>query len=371
MSILVDRSRIETDWACPRKRYWLTEHSQDPTTAPARPGQMGHPAGIVPSELSPALAFGLVVHAGLEAQIEAYIKDPSAAQVGVEAMMQGPEWERITDDHQDTAKALITGFFQTIWPAWMEFYEPMAVEQELEMVEGDVVFMMRPDLLLKDRRTGDIWYPDFKTFSSWNNRKWDWGLQQQLTMLACEKALGVTLTGAWVQGLSKGSGRKGVLYHPLVYGYRHPGTPGVTAPTIGSKRRSGFERFNTKDYPHGGVEGWVKRLMEKDPELVAKCFPQTAPLFLKRELMEQEIIPQIVRREEQIAALRFVHGADPDEHRSRFPINLNQCETGYGRCAYFEACHVPTIKRDPVASGVYMPRDPHHAAEQQLLTPTT
>ena len=190
-------------------------------------------------------------------------------------------------------------------------------------------------------------------------------------MLACEKALGVTLTGAWVQGLSKGSGRKGVLYHPLVYGYRHPGTPGVTEPTFGSKRRSGFERFNTKDYPHGGVEGWVKRLMEKDPELVAKCFPQTAPLFLKKELMEQEIIPQIVRREEQIAALRFVHGADPDEHRSRFPINLNQCETGYGRCAYFEACHVPTIKRDPVASGVYMPRDPHHAAEQQLVTQGT
>ena len=389
MSILVDRSRIETDWACARKRYWLTEYTDD-LDGPVHPAR---PIGIVPSTPSPALAFGLTVHEGLEYQILEYTRGSHSGlsplrsrwvpsqenrcppeEAGLYMMKghgnplseQAKVWDTLTPDQQDTAQALIIGFFKTIWPRWMEQYEPMAVEQELEMEVDGVIFMMRPDLLLKDKQTGDIWYPDFKTFTSWNNRKWDWGLQQQLTMLACEKALGVTLTGAWIQGLSKGSGRKGVLYHPLVYGYRHPGTPGVTDPTFGSKRRSGFERFHTWDYPYGGIEGWIDRLADKDPELLSKCYPQTAPLFLKKELMEEEIIPQVVAREKQIEALRLIHGATPDEHRKRFPMNINQCETGYGRCSYFEACHVPAVHRHPLKGGGYKPRHPHHKAEQDI-----
>ena len=373
MNILTDRSRIETDWACPRKRYWLTEHTVDPHSYEP-------PSGIVPLTTSPALAFGSTVHKGLEYQIlqetkgqharwtpmDEGIPGLEAVDVGLTHMQTYPFWDDLSPDQQDTAVALITGFFQTVWPRWMKQYEPIAVEQELEFEQDGVIFMVRPDLLLKDKKTGDIWYPDFKTFTSWNNRKWDWGLQQQLTMLACEKALGVTLTGAWIQGLSKGSGRKGVLYHPLVYGYRHPGTPGVTDPTFGSKRRSGFERFHTWDYPHGGIEGWIDRLAAKDPELLSKCYPQTAPLFLKKELMEEEIIPQVVAREKQIEALRLIHGATPDEHRKRFPMNINQCETGYGRCSYFEACHVPAVHRHPLKGGGYKPRHPHHKAEQDI-----
>ena len=52
MSILVDRSRIETDWACARKRYWLTEYTDD-LDGPVHPAR---PIGIVPSTPSPALA---------------------------------------------------------------------------------------------------------------------------------------------------------------------------------------------------------------------------------------------------------------------------------------------------------------------------
>jgi hypothetical protein len=372
LSILVDRSRIETDWACPRKRYWLTEHGG---------------GGIVPAAPSPAFAFGIAVHLGLEYQILENTIDshdewvPSMdflcpPEEGGLYMMQGRTnpptqdagypviWDSLTQDMQDTATALLTGFFQSIWPRWMDQFEPMAVEQELEFEQDGVLFMARPDLLLKDKKTGDIWYPDFKTFSTWNNRKWDWGLQQQLTMLACERALGITIRGAWIQGLLKGTGRKGVLYHPLVYGYRHPGTPGVTDPTYGSKRRSGFERFNTKDYPRDGIAGWVKQLAAKDPDLLAKCYPQTAPIFLKRELLEGELLPQIVRREQEIHRQRSI--TDEVQRMRSFPMNITQCETGYGRCAYFEACHVSPVKRDPLRGGLYDPRIPHHAAERTV-----
>lgn len=342
MNILTDRTRIEADWSCPRKRYWLTEHAT---------------SGIMPATAPPAFTFGTVVHAGLEHGI---------AGRNLTKMSEMAEWTALSADQQDAASAMVSGFFLTVWPRWLQQYEPIAIEKEFTMTVASgqyhdkaVTFMVRPDLLLKDKQTGDIWYPDFKTFTSnFDVRKWTWSLQQHLTMLVCEDTLGTPLAGSWIQGLGKGSGRKGVLYHPLVYGYRHPGTPGVSEPTFGSQRRSGFERFNTKEYPHGGVEGWIRQLSKKSPELIAKVYPQTQPLFLNRELLKQ-IVPQIVAREQAINEVTD----DPNF----FPMHINQCETGFGRCQYFDACHVPVIHRDPLGSGSYVPRVPHHALEKEAV----
>ena len=351
--ILTDRSRIEADWMCPRKRYWLTEHDG---------------GGIVPATDAAPLAFGKAVHTGIEAGIRGLIA--TNLDQYRSAMVACPEWGSLSQDQQDTATSIVTGFFITVWPGWMQQYEPMAVEQELEWEHDGVLFMMRPDLLLKDKKSGDIWYPDFKTFTnSLDHRKYTWSLQQQLTMLACEQALGVPLTGAWIQGLGKGSGRKGVLYHPLVYGYRHPGVPGVSDPTFGTKRRSGFERFNTKTYPHGGIECWIQQLHKREPEMVAKIFPRSQPLFLNRHLMDQ-VLPHIIGREQEIHHIKHFDQADnPNwlEHAGQhFPMHITNCETGWGKCAYFEACHVPLITKDPVGSGSYQPRTPHHEVERKV-----
>ncbi len=342
MGILTDRTRIEADWSCPRKRYWLTEYEGK---------------GIVPATAPPPFSFGIVVHAG----IEGGLKEPNPLQDDVQllAMQTHEAWGDLTTDQQDCADAVVRGFFMAVWPQWLAQYEPIAVEEEFTMRISGVTFMVRPDLLLKDKQTGDIWYPDFKTFTSnFDARKWTWSLQQHLTMLVCEHALGTPRAGSWIQGLGKGSGRKGVLYHPLVYGYRHPGTPGVSEPTFGSQRRSGFERFNTKEYPHGGVDGWIRQLQKKSPELVAKIYPQTQPLFLNRTLMEQ-VVPQIVAREHIINKRTRTE----ETRDAQFPMHITQCETGYGRCQYFDACHVPVIHKDPIGSGSYVQRVPHHAAE--------
>jgi hypothetical protein len=353
LGILTDRSRIETDWSCPRKRYWLTEYEGK---------------GIVPATAPPAFSFGTVVHAGIEMGI---VEEGKASRtppwIAREAFAPIPEWGALTNDQQDCAVAIVRGFFLTVWPQWMAQYEPIAIEQEFTMQVSDVTFMVRPDLLLKDKQTGDIWYPDFKTFTSnFDARKWTWSLQQHLTMLVCEHVLGTPLAGSWIQGLGKGSGRKGVLYHPLVYGYRHPGTPGVSEPTFGSQRRAGFERFNTKEYPQGGVDGWIQQLRKKSPELVAKVYPQTQPLFLNRTLME-EVLPQIISREHAINKRTRIGGPHPsdDARDALFPMHITQCETNFGRCQYFDACHVPVIHKDPLGSGSYVQRVPHHAMEQQ------
>jgi len=373
LSILTDRSRIETDWACQRKRYWLTEHQR---------------TGIVPATQHPALALGIVVHHGLEEGIKHMHEMDTLGYPETWEMEKTEEWKLLNDDQQDTARAMVIGFFLTIWPQWMKQYKPIAVEQEMTMaldVEnypdlnrlGDgtdqtVTVMARPDLILEDKTTGDLWYPDFKTFSNYfDPKRWMWSLQQQLTMEMAEKNLGRPLAGAWIQGLSKGSGRRGTIYHALVYGYRHPGAAGVSEPTFGTKRRSGFERFNTKEYPHGGVEGWIRQLMKKDPELITKNFPQSQPLFLQSHLMK-ELKQQIYERENKIHALQHQaqfeignHIATEKDHMSAFPLNITQCESIFGRCAYFDACHVNAIRQDPIGSGAFVPRVPHHALERE------
>ena len=342
--ILTDRSRIEADWLCPRKRYWLTEYRDENTST-----------GLVPASSPPAFTFGLAVHEG----IEAGIKGETAPDIS-EADM--------TDDQKDCVTAIVTGFFEYIWPQWMTDYEPVVVEQELEFEHDGVLFMCRPDLILKHKRTGDHWYPDFKTFSgSFNYHRWAISLQQQLTFLACKKALDLDLAGAWIQGLGKGSGRKGTLYHPLVFGYRHPGVPGVSEPTYGVQRRTGFQRFNTKEYHHNGVKGWIQQLMKKQPDMVAKVYPQSQPIF-PQKIMDG-VLEQITYREQLIAKTR-----EPSDHKTKwaqhmgiFPQHISQCDTGWGQCSYFDMCHVSTIHKNPIGSGSFVPREPHHAAENTMI----
>ena len=106
------------------------------------------------------------------------------------------------------------------------------------------------------------------------------------------------------------------------------------------------------------MDGWIRQLQKKSPELVAKIYPQTQPLFLNRTLMEQ-VVPQIVAREHIINKRTRTE----ETRDAQFPMHITQCETGYGRCQYFDACHVPVIHKDPIGSGSYVQRVPHHAAE--------
>jgi len=340
--IVVDRTRIEADWTCPRRRYWLTEFEG---------------TGVVPTQQAPALRFGILIHQGLEVLTST---DDWAAAVG--HMLQQEEWQAASQEEQWLAEALVMGFALTVWPRWRRTYERIAVEQELEMEHDGVLYMVRPDVLLRDKQTGDIWYPDFKTFSGgWQNRKWMHALQQHLTVLACEKAVGQTITGAWVQGLNKGYRRNQKLYHTLVYGYRKHGAPGLYDTQYLAKRKPGFERFPAAEYENTvsggrGIAAWIHHLLQVDPQIVRDCFPATQPIFLNRAMMTS-FLEQRTRREKEIAAATDL---------TPFPQNFSACEPYYGTCPYLECCWEPNTGKDPIGSGLYVERHPHHAAELQL-----
>ena len=355
--LLVDRTRIEADWTCPRKRYWLTEYRH---------------RGIVPAATPKPLAFGIVVHEGLEKLTSSHLpldERESGPRPPLDHMASLPEWKMIEQDQQWLAQALVLGFGEEVWPKWVEQYEKVAIEQELEFEHDGVLYMVRPDILLRDKTTGELWYPDFKTYGSgWSNRKWSYALQQHLTILACEKATGEQVAGSWIQGLSKGSRREGKLYHPLVYGYRKHGSPGLYTTAYAPKRKPGFERFPITQYggdsalnaPRTGTEAlhrWIKMLRKKHPEVMSNLFPRTPPIFMKREMMT-EFLEQRTKREKEIA-----NAAD----MSPFPQNFSACESMYGTCPYLEACWVSNVHRAPESSGLYVMRTPHHEAERTVL----
>ena len=340
--IVVDRTRIEADWTCPRRRYWLTEYGG---------------TGVVPSMQAPALRFGILVHEGLEVLTST---DDRAAALA--HMQQMEEWQASTLNEQLLAEALLVGFALTVWPKWVQEYERVGIEQELEMVHEGVLYMVRPDVLLRHRTSRDLWYPDFKTFGGgWQNRKWMHALQQQLTVLAIEQSVGEPVAGAWVQGLKKGSTRAGSLYHPLVYAYRKPGASGLYPTQYSVKRRPGFERFPTSTYINTasgdqGITAWIDHLLRTDAQVVQDCFPVTQPIFLNRKMMA-DFLAQRTTREQEIAAATDL---------TPFPQTFSACEPQYGTCPYLECCWEPHTGKDPLGSGLYVERIPHHAAEQQI-----
>ena len=339
--IVVDRTRIEADWTCPRRRYWLTEFQG---------------TGVVPAIQAPALRFGILVHEGLEVLTRT---DDRAAALGHMAAQE--EWASSSLQEQLLAEALVTGFALTIWPTWVERFERVGIEQELQMEHEGVLYMVRPDVLLRDRKTRDLWYPDFKTFGGyWQNRKWMHALQQQLTVLAIEQAVGEAVAGAWVQGLKKGTTRNGQLYHPLVYAYRKMGSPGLYPDQYSHRRKTGFERFPTIEYanPAGptGIAAWIEHLLREEAQVVQDCFPVTQPIFLNRQMMA-DFLTQRTTREREIAAATDL---------TPFPQTFSACEPQYGTCPYLPCCWEPRTGTDPQASGLYVTRIPHHEAEVQI-----
>jgi len=327
-------------------RYWLTEHEG---------------TGVVPATPHHALSFGLVVHDGL------YWLGKEGLDKAIDVAVNHEEYARLSDNRQQAALGLLYGFATRVWPDWMEQYDVVALEQELEFEEDGVLFMCRPDVLLRSKSDGTLWYPDFKTFARWSNRKWNYALQQQLSLLAIERSVGEKIAGAWIQGLYKGTERSGNLYHPLVNAYRRPENPGVSPAVYSPGRKAGFERFNIASAYPGGQEAWARQLGQEE---IAKCFPRTVPFF-RNERMLNAFLAQRTQREAQIKVVsKNIRSGSYDEQRvelnSYFPQHFAECETAYSSCPYLDACWVPSVNSDPVGSGLFVPRTPHHEAEVEI-----
>lgn len=210
-------------------------------------------------------------------------------------------------------------------------------------------------------------------------KQWPKAVQVHSAIVAAEATLGLKLSGCIVQGISKGykDHKTGSFRSPFCEGWRWLGGSEVTY-AYTYQRAKGWEKFAPADL-EDGTAGWVEGMPR---DLLDEQFPRTGPIFLRRDLADR-FFAQLVERENEIRramiAIRDIAnsvGLDDAAKDARiqhmmdaaFPMNFSACTGRYGKydCPMLEACWTPTVNANPLASGLYKPREPHHDTEIAL-----
>ena len=208
----VDRSRIVTDWTCPRKRYWQYEY-------------LGR--GIQPDVTSLELFLGTALHDGLARIADQHLLNTESPQVLIDAIASQaqrdvfeslsatpvgeiPDPDTLTFAAEQAAlvEGILRGFYRYGWPRLLqEGWKIVAVEREvLYSISAILKFMSKPDLILEDPE-GNWWYVEFKSTSSKKSSwidQWATAVQLHSSVEAVRETLGHEVTGVIVQGLYKG-----------------------------------------------------------------------------------------------------------------------------------------------------------------------
>lgn len=347
----LDRSRMEADWECPRLRYLNYEIGG---------------RGVQPKGTAFDLEFGTIVHDGIEAAVQGKTANTVQRVMELVKLQGGEEWEQ--KQWAGIGFGLVAGFMRSVWPKLMEQYELVSVEREVGIqLTEDLLFQARPDLLLRNKSTKLLWYFELKTAGNIDMqwcKSWERAPQVHLGALACERELGESLAGVVVVGLYKGRKSYGKQSSPLAWGYRTEDMPGIVPPQFSyeEQRRKGWEKFLAFDHP-GGIEAWVANMPE---ELLAKQFVLTEPIFLRRDVTDR-LIAQALHREQEIAAA--MQGELTQDVVDRvFPQHFSSCAPAFGHgCKLVDACWIPWVAKNPLASGMFEWREPHHEAERKFF----
>jgi len=344
--LLVDRSRLETHWRCPRRRYW--NYDYDGT-------------GIAPIDFAWPLQLGILCHQGAATLARAWEGEQHAALPTLVDEVRDLTCSAFTrydgremgsaEEWGAWAGGIMAAMAQRFLPRLFEDYEPVLIEGELYCdLPGDppVRVMVSPDMVLRHRVTKALCYLEYKTTGARDTVKWasSWKYQPQLH-LGC-RAIAAHFRepcqAAIVQGWQKPYKGYGRLNSSLIHGYRKNGT-------IQRKYKYGWERF-VVDQPWA----WMETFSQEE---WSDLFPQTLPIAVNDQLLEQ-YCRQIGPQER---ALTHKTPEDLDRH---YPQTFTQCLPSFGeRCPFVEACHIPAVRQNPLGSSFYTRRRPHHRMEKE------
>jgi hypothetical protein len=368
---LYDRSRVTTDWQCPRKRYWQYEYGNK---------------GLVGASQGLELFLGTTVHDGLAAiatqhicgQVDIDAIATTAADSVLKALL--PQGDTFLTEEMDYAReqaslveGLLRGFYRSAWPRLMAAYPDIrCVEQELIFDHDGLRFMSKPDLVLASPE-GDIWYVEYKTTSSkkegWVN-SWNTAVQLHSSIRAIEASLHEKVTGVIVQGLYKGYESYGKQSSPFCYAYQRKGSPPFSEDAVSYEYKAGFKRYPTWEMA-GGVKSWVAGMPDN---VLSDQFPVTPPIFVKDDLIDAFFTQRKYREHEIKLATQMIEGINnPDATKdildTAFPQRFDQCVSFWGsKCQYTKLCH--GYVGEPLREG-FEYRIPHHSTEVEAHATAT
>lgn len=330
----------------------------------------------------------------------------------------------IVNEQVSLLEGLVWTYRLDVLPWWHEQYRTVFVEEEQPVVLGctcglgdrigsladhdgrdcyGVGWQTRGDAIGEKRSSGTHAYLEFKTtgaLGEWWGAQWEDKVQFLAGVLGAEAALGQPVDESWVVGLSKGrsegtynpeTGKKdGEAYQQSVfcYGYYDPskvpagegkwyprykyvGGDGKNHNVPKSARRRPVWEIEGVPAPMTPVEYWTNWIGREER---VREVQWVGPLFRDAAMLEQflaELIPSEQGWAEDIQAIEAAIERDgwsapsTQQTLAAFVQRTWECKR-FGKkyeCEFHPICFKQALWEDPLASGIYIPRVPHHADE--------
>ncbi len=331
LPILTDRTSEEVDELCGMKYWWYKLYGE---------------RGIVPSDEQTYLTDGKDIHTDLAMFAQGRSVEEVVAAIPT---LESEELGQCALERYTRRVGWAVAFGRWIEPFLRSFGEEVQVESEIVLDRSPLWVAVTPDRVQR-RHGGGLVYREYKSAKyldkGWVDH-WTYAIQLHLGLAALGEELGEPVEYGQVLGLSKGQDRDGRLIHPYVWAYRK-------GEEWSSAYKYGWDHAPVWEYP-GGVVEWVDRL---GPEVGLKQFAWSAPVYLDSRLLESWIENRVKRH------LEIADGT------ARFDQRLIHCRPSFGpACPYLAACHNLSVNQDPIGSGLYVPRTPHHDLELIGLEP--
>lgn len=381
------RSAVDTRRKCETKRFW--EYDYAGTGLQSASGQSLPLAGGIALHniLAQALlAASVQAHVLLpfEPELDRIIADGIAVYTKEVAdsggfLNQPPEHVQFLIMEQATLiEALVRGWVRFRMPDILAHHDVVSIEQERKApLAPDFTLPLRLDALLRTKVGEFLVVLDFKS-TAYERETWADQLrnssQTHLYIPAVEALYGEHCTGVQYEGLFKGARKKGtgrfadrkIQQSKLCYGYLGPGGVWETDYT----KKKGF----TKEpiWEHMTAKVWLEQHLS--PADLQQMF-QTVPAHRPTPVAMVEEVISTTRKEREWAQ-RVAPGVrlslvEPEEVPAWVGANLEKnrdaCHA-YGmdhRCPFWDLCNDRTVASDPLESGLFEPRDDHHAESEK------
>ena len=297
--------------------------------------------------------------------------------------------ERFITEQLHLMECVLRGWVRVRLPLILEEEDPVAIEQEWqwEMAPG-VIEPMRFDYIGRRKDTGMLVVRDWKTASSISEDwavKFEHDLQTNLYVLALQEHTGELVDGITYEGLLVGSYKKEtarnvpwtgqkIQQSPYNYGYMLPDTGGNGLHIFQSEYTSkkGWQKFRVAGAVAPDI--WLDQLdSENRLEGMFTVVPSISPPPFEMDSIRRQVVSQELKWHESLDRYNELLEAGDDEEAERYldlfaPQHTSRC-VKFGadnRCAFYgTVCF--TEGAEPLADGLFEPREPHHTIEEEAV----
>jgi hypothetical protein len=380
-----DRSRIVARQECPRLRY-LNYHLGGMGLEP-RVARIPLVSGIHYHQALAEIVKGVEPETALAATVTKFTDEINERGL---ATIADEDLDFIRHEQVALLGGIVRGWVYIRLERLLDEYDIVDVEREFEFEpEPGLVAMLRFDLVVRHRATGLLYLGDFKGMAyageDWA-KKQEHDAQWKLYLEGAEAFYQERVDGVFIEGLVKGSRKretartspwlgKKLQQSPYCYGY----TDG-TAFQAGYTSRKGWNK--TPSWEAMAHREWFDRVLTNPDDLTFNladqfiAMPPICPPKAERKRWLRQVVHQELLWAETVRVVEAMHddmlagdmeiAAFEDTLDLLVPQHDSRCvKFGWDNACQFlnTICYNAGALSDPIGTGDFLPRVPHHAGE--------